>query len=253
MTSMIRIGGLTGLALCLSACSTLYAVDVTAYSNPNVELDKTYVLLSGSPNLDMKSPEFDEFANQVERALAPMGFQRVSGDDLSSVALGVYIASDVGEAKKRFHSVTTPLVESAYTEDAIAGTRSEIQSGGGGNSQTQGNTPLLPPPADERIDPHVGYERTAFATVVYTKYLNLMAVDLQKYLRDLSSAGQSGAVPREIWSVDIESTGQPGTLIEAFPVMIAAGQPYLTGTTDEVVRVKISATDKRVNAIKGSQ
>lgn len=253
MRFLSQIGGVVGLALGLSACSTLYTVDVAAYNNADADLDNTYVLLSGSPNLNINSPEFSEFASQVERALAPMGLRRVTGDDLSAVALGIYIAADVGEAKKRYHSVTTPLVESTYSEDAVAGTRSEIQSGGGGNSQTQGNTPLLPPPADERIDPHVGYERTAFATVVYTKYLNLMAVDLQKYLRDLSSAGQSGAVPREIWSVDIESTGQPGTLIEAFPVMIAAGQPYLTGTTDEVVRVKISATDKRVNAIKGSQ
>jgi hypothetical protein len=33
--------------------------------------------------------------------------------------------------------------------------------------------------------------------------------------------------------------------------MVAAGQPYMTGRTDDIVQVKISETDKRVSAIKG--
>ncbi len=82
-----------------------------------------------------------------------------------------------------------------------------------------------------------GFEETGFATTVYTKHMNLIAVDLQKYIRDIATVGRTKAVPKEIWSIDIETTGQPGDLSEAFPVMIAAAQPYLADSTEDFVQV----------------
>ena len=109
MKSPSRIGIAAGVALALSGCGTLYTLDVTAYNNPNLELDKTYVVLSGNPNLDVNSVEFQEYAAQVERALSPKGYRRIDEDQLSDAALGVYISFGVGDPSKRVQAVNTAI------------------------------------------------------------------------------------------------------------------------------------------------
>lgn len=248
MHSRIQIGVAAGLALGLSACGTLYTLDVTAYNNPNVELGKSYVILSGNPDVGVNSPEFLEYASQVERALAPKGYRRVGEKALTEAALGIYVAVDMGDPSKRYHSVSTAVYEQPFGDGSQDIDRS---SGGsaGGSGGGQSAQPSVPA-AVEASEFLTGYEETGFATTVYTKHLNLVAVDLQKYIRDINSVGRADAVPKEIWSVDVETTGQPDDLHEVFPVMIAAAQPYLADSTRDVVQVKISESDKRVNAIK---
>lgn len=244
MKSFVQILFVAGLALGTGACGTLYTVDVVAFNNTDHELDKTYVLLSRSPEIDINSPEFTEYASQVQRALDSKGYRRLPGDDLTSVALGVYLAANVGDPGKQYHTVTSGIYESPYAENSTSSVRSS------GNN-TGGQRPPTPPPAPS---PEVltGYEEASFGTTVYTKYLSLVAIDLQQYLRDIAAKGWSDATPAEVWSVDIQTTGKPAELREAAPVMVAAAQPYITGRTDRVVRIKISAVDKRVRAIQGN-
>lgn len=246
-----RIGSLAGLAVGLSACGTLYRLDVTAYSDPSAEIGKTYVVLSGDPDLDINSPEFAAFADQVERALAPKGYERVTGSDLSAVDLGVYLAADISEPGKRYHKVSTPMYEGPTPDNlgsATASAGSNSSSGGGGGGAQQSTTVEVPPQPREVLS---GYEATSFATTVYTKHLNLIAVDLQKYLKDIAAVGRDDAVPREIWSITIETTGKPSKLGEVVPVMLAAGQPYVGESTEDVVEVRMNGTDRRIDAIKG--
>ncbi len=246
-------GGVAGLAVALSGCGTLYKLDVTAYSDPRAELGKTYVVLSGDPDLDVNSAEFAEYAKQVERALAPKGYQRVSGNDLSAVDLGIYLAADISESGKRYHKVSTPMYEGPTPDNLGAATTSYGGppsgggSGGGGGGQ-QGMTVEVPPQPREILS---GYEQTSFATTVYTKHLNLIAVDLQQYLQDIARVGREDAVPREIWSIDIETTGKPSDLTEVIPVMLAAGQDFVGESTEDVVQVRMNGTDRRIGQIKG--
>ena len=64
--------------------------------------------------------------------------------------------------------------------------------------------------------------------------------------------GREDAVPREIWSIDIETTGKPSDLAEVVPVMLAAAQPYVGESTDDVVQVRMNGTDRRIDRIKGA-
>ena len=68
--------------------------------------------------------------------------------------------------------------------------------------------------------------------------------------RFFPAKGQEEAVPFEVWSIDVETTGSPGDLNEVVPVMVAAAEPYITERTDDVVRVKLNGTSKRISAIK---
>lgn len=230
----------------LVGCGTLYKLDVTAYSNPNHDLDKTYVILSGDPELNVGSPEFQQYATQVERAIAAKGYRRVSGEDLSSAALGVYVTAAVSDAGKRYHTVSTGVYESPRGEE-ISGV--VVAKGTTSNPNPSGGINQVRTPVPEQL---TGYEEKSFATVVYTKHLNLVAIDLQQYISDIEAVGRNDAVPKEIWSVDIETTGKPSDLDEVLPVMLAAGQDYVADSTDDVVHVKMSAADRRIDAIRGN-
>lgn len=245
MNSLTRICGVACLTLSLSACGTLYTLDVYAVNDPEHDLDKTYVILSANPELKIDSPAFISYASQVEKALAAKGYERKSGDDLSSVALGIYLSANISDPSKKYHMVQSGIYEaSSYSEDSPGSTRNS-----GGNTPGQNpQAPVTPPQAQPEI--LAGIEETGFATTVYTKHLNLIAFDLQKYLQDIATVGREEAVPAEVWSVDVETTGQPSDLLEVVPVMVAAAEPYMTERTDDVVRVKLDGASKRVGAFK---
>ena len=240
MKPLLRTGIIAGLSVGLSACGTLYKLDVTAHNKSESEFEKTYVTLSGSPDLNVQSAQFEEYATQLERALAGKGYKRVGEEHLSTAALAIYITADIGDPSKTYHQVARPMYETVYPENSRAAVKA---SGTQGGAQT--------PPPSPVPDALVGFEQTGFATTVYTKYLSVIAVDLQKYLQEIASVGRSVAVPREIWSIDVETTGTPSELAEVVPVMIAAASPYLGDSTGDTVRVKMSESDRRVRSIKG--
>jgi hypothetical protein len=241
MNSVLRICGVACLLLNLSACGTLYTLDVYAVNDPTKDLDKTYVLLSANAELAISSPEFQAYASQVEKALAPKGYERSDGKDLSTVALGIYISANISDPSKKYHSVQTVLRDSSANDESESGKlRSSMGSGQ--------NKPMVIESLPE--DDLSGASETGFATTVFTKHLNLIAFDLQKFLRDIETEGREAAVPVEIWSVDVETTGSPADLSKVVPVMVAAAEPYITERTDDVVRVKLNATDKRISAIR---
>lgn len=248
MNKLLIAGSFSCLALGVSGCSTLYKLDVTAYNNPNIDVGTSYVILSGNPDIPVTSPEFAGYANQIERALEPKGYHRVTDGDLSEAALGIYVSMAVSDPAKRYHTVQRGLYESPYADESAATVRGSGQ-GGGGNSGSGGASQAKMPttPAPEMLS---GVAENSFATTVFTKQLNLVAVDLQSYIKEIDAVGREKAVPVEVWSVDIETTGQPSDLSEVFPVMVAASQPYLGDSTDDVVQTKLSGSDKRVRQIK---
>lgn len=246
MHSVTRISAAVAIAVGLGGCGTLYKLDVVAFSEPDYDLGNTYVVLSGNPNVSIDSPEFNDYADQVERALSAKGYQRVGEEGLSTAALGIYLTADISDPSKRYHEVKTGVYESPYAlENQTAITRSGTNTSGG---QSGGQPTPVPIPREELL---AGYEKAGFATTVYTKHLNLTAVDLQKYMQDIAKVGNSTATPKEVWSIEIETTGKPSNLAEVIPVMLAAGQPYVADSTQDVVRIKMNESDKRIDAIRG--
>jgi hypothetical protein len=247
MKTITQIGSAVGLTLTLSACGTLYKMDVAAYSSTSDSLGNTYVILSADPKFTIGSPEFELHADQLERALDAKGFQRVSGDNLAEAALGIYLSTSISDPSKVFRYSAAPVYSESSTE-SMESANKDSSSTGRTKMVTNGMFDTLPGAPTETLD---GYQQNGFATTVYTKQMNLIAVDLQRYLQDIQSRGRSDASPIEVWSVDIQCTGQPSSLSEVIPVMIAAAEPYIADETGDVVRVRLSETDKRVSRIKG--
>ena len=241
MNSLLRISGVACLVLNLSACGTLYKLDVYAVNDPNQDLDKTYVILSASPELGIDSPEFKTYADQVEKVLASKGYERSDGEDLSTVALGVYLSAYISDPSKKYHAVQTNVYLSSSNDERDP---SQLRTT---NPDGSKSAMALPTQTEDSLS---GVAESGFATTIFTKHLNLVAFDLQKYLQDIETEGRESAVPAEVWSVDVETTGSPGDLSKVVPVMVAAAEPYITERTDNVVRVKLNGTDKRISAIR---
>ena len=245
-----RVGLVAFMSVFLSGCGTLYKLDVIAAADSSKSFAKTYVLLPGSAELDIESAEFANYAAIIERSLEPMGYVRQDVDQLSSAALGIYVSAGIGDAAKRVHTVTQPIVEAPYPENSQSAVRSS-GSGSGSGGAGQSNNPQPPPVTIPTREVLTGYQRTGFATTVYTKYLSLAAIDLPSYAEEVARVGrESAGVPATIWSIDIETTGQPSDLNEVLPVMLAGGQAYIGKATNGHVQLKISGTDKRVRALQ---
>jgi hypothetical protein len=249
MNSLTRIGSVAGLAMSLSACGTLYKLDVVAHNNPNHDLGSNYVILSSDPKLDVNSPDFAKYASQLERALAAKNYHRVAEENIDDADLAIYFFAGISDPAKRYHEVNSAVTETAYDTTSTREAQTVGGGQGGGGSQGQGNQTrsIEPPPPDVLI----GYEKRQFATTVYLKHLNIQAVDLHSYARDIKQLGRDKAVPKEIWSVEVDTTGSPSDLDEVVPIMIAAAQPYFGVSTDDNVRVKMSESDSRISSIKG--
>jgi len=246
--SISRYALVSSCVLGLSACGTLYKLDVDANHQADALPGKTYVVLSADPSLDVKSAEFGQYAGQLERALQPHGYTRVANDAVADAALGVYISAGVGDARKSYHTVNRAIYE---TQDRSGG--AGVAARNADQRQQQGGKSVGGPTSLDRTPEQQlsGYEKNAFATTVYTKHLSVMAVDLQQYLNDIQTNGRDKAVPQELWSVDVETTGSPESLARVMPVMIAASQPFLGTGVDDNVQVSLSEGDRRVRSIKG--
>jgi hypothetical protein len=240
--------GALAILIALTGCGTLYTLDVTANSNESIDSEKTYIVVSGSPGLPAESPAFDAYAAQLEKVLADHGYTRVDSDDFDKASIAVYLTAAISEPGKEYHTVRTSQKETIDPEFASSAVRSsgnKAQSSSGGGS----SSPVEYAPA-ERL---TGYQQAKFATTVYTKYLNLVAIDLADYLEDVNTKGKSEAVPEELWSVDVTTTGSPDSLDEAMPVMLAAAKPYIGSDSDEPVRVSLDESSRAVAAIRGKR
>ena len=238
------------LALSLGGCGTLYKLDVNASSVSEHDLGNQYVILSSDPRLEFGSPEFEEYAAQLERALASRNYHRVEEENADDADLAIYIYTAISDPAKRYHEVNDAIIESDYdtttTKDAQS-VGGGGQSGNGSNGGSNTTRSVEPPPPDVLI----GYEKRQFATTVYSKQLSVRAIDLHRYIADIEKYGREDAVPMVIWRTEVETTGSPRDLGEVIPIMIAAAQPYFGAETEDTVRVKLSDSDRRIQSIRG--
>ena len=239
-----------GLVFSISACGTLYELDVSAHKNNASPPGNTYIILSNDQDFPLESPQFDRYASQLERAMIEHGYQRVPEDRLDAATIALYVSADISDPRKTYHSVSRAMYETPHIEGASAAARNTSPNSGGQGAQTAGQPTVLDRPQVEQLS---GFQKNSFATTVFTKHMNLVAVDLQKYLGDIKLHGRSNAVPEELWSVDVETTGSVNDLQEVVPVMIAAAEPYLGEATESQVRVSLSEGDRRVRRIRDAR
>ena len=242
--------GSLALGVCLSGCSTLYKVDVYATSEAEGDQTGNYVIVPADSDYQYGNPEFEQLVSLLDAALTQQGYARHDKDDWQSADIAIYVSSDVSEPGRVYRQVSAPVYEPPIAEappPRNAGGASQSTSSSGGSTSSQ---PMpVPIPQEDRL---IGYTKMGFSHEVYAKTLRVVAVDLQQYLGDIAKQGAQAAKPRELWRVDIESTGSPKDMQRVLPVLVAAGQPWFGRATDDTVHVRLTENDRRVTALSAT-
>ncbi|MDZ7645490.1 MAG: hypothetical protein U5K76_15505 [Woeseiaceae bacterium] len=158
-----RTGAIVAVTIGLSACGTLYELEVSAQKATDALPGETYVILSGDPDLALGSAEFNEYASQLEKALDARGYVRVPGDSLADAAIAVYVSADIGAPKKTYHTVSRGVYEAPYLESTQAAARSTSNQGDDQSGGATSKPTVLDRPPQEEL---VGYKKNSFATTV---------------------------------------------------------------------------------------
>ena len=239
-----KIGGVAALGLVASGCGTLYKLDVTAFDSADEEPGRTYVLLPAAATLQHDATAFESYADQLQKALDSKGYQRISADNWQQASLGIYLSTDISEPSQVFKPITRPIFAETSAEPRELQGRNAAESA----RVAQGGRPQPPmqPIPKGNLE---GIQKTGHTRTVHTKHLSIQAIDLQQYLADIEKNGQNLAVPQEIWSLDVKTTGSSADLSEVVPVMIVAGQKYIGENTGKTVQVSISETDRRIKTL----
>lgn len=232
-----------------AGCGTLYKVDVVAQSEGVETAGLKYIILPANTAIRRTDGDFVKYADQLESMLKGHPLIRVAEEEVNTADIAIYVSYEVSEPWRRFHTVSTPQMEEIIDVGRAPRAAGGSASGGGQStgSTTERSTVAVP------IDPEqalAGYSNSTFPRTIFTKYLRLIAVDLNAY-KEMRRANTSAAVVApEIWSLDLATTGSSDDLSEAIPAMLVSAKPYVGKNHEKTIRVHINSNDRRIEEIR---
>lgn len=82
--------------------------------------------------------------------------------------------------------------------------------------------------------------------------VNNDSTSFDRQLKLSASRSEGGTSAREVWRVDVASTGGNGDLREIFPYLLMAAAPVIGTSTGKAVPVKIKVDGKEITAFRAS-
>jgi hypothetical protein len=184
---------------------------------------KTYVLASGTKDLDPASLRFREAASLIRAALLRHGYTEAPRP--ADAALRITLTYGIGPAETRTVTHSTPV----YAELGGGHVQSVTKTTGpDGKTSTTTKTTVVPGRYER-----VGNDITTHNYTLYPKHITLSATESA----DLSNQ------TRELWNVSASLQNESADLRANLPVLIAAIEPYLGENTGHAITVKIVEHD----------
>jgi hypothetical protein len=223
--------------LLLAGCATTesppsFNVGVSAYARSGVESQRTFVLLPAEKGVSIDDLQFAEFAVYIERAMYARGYRKAEG--FQSADLAVFVEYGIGEPQENKYSYRLPVWGQTGVSSSTTTGNVNVYGSTANYSQTTTNTPTYGVK---------GYTSHQGTYTTFTRRLFLTAYDLGEYR-------QNGA-ERVVWETKVASTGRSGDLRFVFPILVAAGRPYIGVSTGKIVDVILAETDAPVLEVKG--
>jgi hypothetical protein len=219
------------LALVAAAgCASLgqrFYVDVSALQDPRLPEKRTYVIYPGLQAVDPADLQFREFAGQLDRVLLAKGFRPAAPD--ARPDLLVLMSYGIGEPQTSYYSYPVFGRISGGTSTFTAST-----FGSGGSAQTTGT--VTSPTR------HGVVATRTVARKEFQRWAAIEAVDVETFIKTQKIA--------QAWRTEMSSSGSSGDLRRVFPVMLAAGQPYIGAKTRQQVRRVLKDDSPEVVAIR---
>jgi hypothetical protein len=220
----------TLVILLVAGCASLgprFYVDVSALRDVQLPEKRTYVVYPGQQGVDPTDLQFREFAAQLDQVLQAKGFTPAAPD--ARPDLVILLSYGIGEPQMSYYSYPVFGRISGGTSTFTAST-----FGSGGGTRTAGT--ISSPTRHGVVGTRTGTRRE------FTRWAAVEAVDVEAFAKTQKIA--------QAWRTTMTSSGASGDLRRVFPVMLAAGQPYIGTNTRQQVRRVLSDESPEVVAIR---
>lgn len=222
----------TALALMLSSCARYYIVNVDAINNRETPQDKTYVINPGNKDIAPGDLQFQEYASYLAKALSGLGY--TLADSAKNSGIEIYLSYGVGEPERHEYSYAEPLWGQISAD--VNTYTTETRSGDTTHSSSY-----------TTVTPEYGIMGYSTRTGVYTSYNKFIVIDAYG-----TGVKQKGAKLKHLWKTRISSAGSTKDLRKVFPILLAAGAPYIGGNTGEEKEIEFPEESEDVKKLKGN-
>lgn len=213
-----------------SGCATVttFRVDIDSINSGSWENKRNVFLDSAMENVENNDLQFKEYISYIKRALISRGFTVVDTPQQADMLILVrYGVSDPQE-----YSYTYSVPTWGQTGYSSAKTSGNAYSTGYGQINYQEATTYQPSYGI------IGSTTQQSSSVIYVNYLILTGFDVT-----IKTPNKS--IPKS-WKTNIFSTSENGDLRYAFPILVAAAQPYIGENTGHRITVELQENDKRI-------
>ncbi len=231
---MLRVLISALFAVSITACATPFYVSVDSIAATSPKQFRTYLMLPGNEDGNFDDLQYKEYSAYLAKALAEKGY--VPADSFETADLAVVLSYGISDPQTQQYTYSLPV----YGQTGVSSSTTTGTAYSYGNSTTiSANTTYTPSYGVTGYSTHVGSVTTFF------RFARIEAYDLAEY--------RESDRQLQIWSTKIVSTGTSGDLRRIFPMLIAAGYPYLGTNTGKRIDLTMHEGDKSAKWIRGEQ
>ncbi len=222
-----------GVVLLTAGCAALgpqFYVNVNGLRDPQAPEKRTYVLYPGLKGVEPTDLQFKEFAAYVHRSLKSRGYAAAEQGGPADVV--VFLSYGIGEPQTTYYSYPIFGQVGGGTSSFTASTW-----GSGGYATTTGTV---------TSSPQFGIVGTRTgARTEFFRWAVIEAVDVDTFVNTQKVV--------QLWRTTMASSGSSGDLRRVFPILVAAGQPYIATNTGQEVHRVLNEASPEVVAIRGEK
>ncbi|SHO54430.1 hypothetical protein VQ7734_00144 [Vibrio quintilis] len=223
------------LALLINGCAHIgpsYGVYVDSITAPGSDSKTKYILLPNNKDTSSDDLQYLEYKPYLVRALKSNGYREVNSIDDADIA--VFVGYGIGDPQTEQHTYSVPT----WGQTGVSSSRTYGTFNSYGNTSSYSGTTIYTPTYGI-----TGSETKIRTKTTYFRFISLVAYDVNEYKKSKKM--------KQVWKTDITSSGSSGDLRRAFPVLVAASEPYIGKDTNKKVHIKIRENDDSVNKLKG--
>lgn len=223
-------------ALVLSACGNIpprlpsYTVQVDALAGPQAVTQKTYVLVPQDQQIDPSDLQYQEFASYVHRALIARGFVPAQNAKDANVTIGLA------------YGVSDPINETVNVNIPLRGNTGVLESSETKTSVNKAGD-IVTTTTYREATGIIGYRTATEVRTSFQTYAELVGFNAQ--------ASSTNTPPSEIWRISMSHIGVRDDIRQMFPLMLAAGAPFIGASTGQRISVSLTESDVNVFMVKG--
>jgi hypothetical protein len=212
----------------------LLEVNIDSLRGDTSKDKRDFIIVSGKAGVETTDLQFKEFSRYVTNALDNIGYERSS--DPRKAGIVVFLNYGIGAPKTTYYSYSYPVYgfTGGGATKFTATTRDETSTK---TVETEGEITQTP---EFGV---VGTRSRTESKTTYDRYIILEAASVARLIADQEI--------EPVWRTTITSTGASNDFRTVFPILLAAGQPYISRDTGKLIQTFIRGNDRAIFDILG--